>query len=310
MTGPTALPTPRVCSPFPGHHSEGPRWDGAGDELLWVDILKGHVHIAGVGADGQLGPVRTFDVGRHVGAVTPAAAGGYVAAAATGFVHIDESGALTELAAPEAGRTDVRMNDGVCDPQGRFWAGVMAYDEAPGAGRLYRLGLDGECTLVLDGLTIPNGMGWSPDGTTMYLADSGAGVIYAFDFDAATGGLSGRRVLVGAAPPGVPDGLTVDRGGDLWVAFWDGAAVRRYDPHGVLVSVVPVPADRPTSCAFGDVGGAVLFVSTSQSGLSAAALARQPEAGHLLRVEGLGTRGLPCTPYAGPVRNSTPGLLG
>ena len=178
----------------------------------------------------------------------------------------------------------------------------MAYDETPGAGRLYRLGLDGGCTLVLDGLTIPNGMGWSPDGTIMYLADSGAGVVYAFDFDASTGALSGRRVLVDAAPPGVPDGLTVDDGGDLWVAFWDGAAVRRYDAHGALVSAVPVPADRPTSCAFGDVEGAVLFVSTSQHGLDAAALARQPEAGHLLRVEGLGTTGPPCTPYGGPLR--------
>ena len=131
-----------------------------------------------------------------------------------------------ELAQPEAGRTDVRMNDGICDPQGRFWAGTMAYAETPGAGRLYRLELDGSCTLVLDGLTISNGMGWSPDGTTMYLADSGIGDVFAFDFDPSGGTLDQRRTFAHVSVPGAaPDGLTVDSDGDVWVALWNGGAV-------------------------------------------------------------------------------------
>ncbi len=154
---------------------------------------------------------------------------------AAGYLYVDEDGAVRELAQPEAGRVDVRMNDGACDPQGRFWAGTMAYDEAPGAGVLYRLELDGSCTTVITGLTISNGIGWSPDGTTMYLADSGTGRVDAFDFDGASGDVTGRRTIVAIDEPGVaPDGLTVDEEGAIWVALWGGGAVHRYGPDGAL----------------------------------------------------------------------------
>ena len=260
------------------------------------------MHTATVGDDGHLEPVRTLQVGRHVGAAAPAVAGGYVLAAAGGFWHADDDGGLRELAQPEAGRTDVRMNDGICDPQGRFWAGTMAYAETPGAGRLYRLELDGSCTLVLDGLTISNGMGWSPDATTMYLADSGVGDVFAFDFDPSGGTLDQRRTFAHVSVPGAaPDGLTVDSDGDVWVALWNGGAVARYAPDGSLRETLPVPVDRPTSCAFGGRDGATLFVTTSREGLDPAALARQPHAGHVLCLDGLGVTGPPCTPYRGPV---------
>jgi sugar lactone lactonase YvrE len=125
------------------------------------------------------------------------------------------------------------MNDGACDPQGRFWAGTMAYDESPGAGALYRLELDSSCTTVLTGLTISNGIGWSPDGATMYLADSGTGQVEAFGFDGATGDLSGRRILVRIEQPGVvPDGLTVDQEGGIWVALWGVVLSRAMEPTG------------------------------------------------------------------------------
>ena len=145
------------CSAQPGLLSEGPRWDGERDELLWVDIVGSRLHRARVGADGQLDEAAPIQFDRPVGAAAPAAGGGYVAAAGPGFLFVAPSGAVVELAQPEAGRADVRMNDGACDPQGRFWAGTMAYDESPGAGVLYRLELDGTCTTVLTGLTISNG---------------------------------------------------------------------------------------------------------------------------------------------------------
>jgi sugar lactone lactonase YvrE len=204
------------------------------------------------------------------------------------------------LAQPEGGRTDVRMNDGICDAQGRFWGGTVAYDETPGAARLYRLELDGSCTLVLAGLTIANGMGWSPDGTTMYLADSGTGDVYAFDFDPASGDIDGRRTLVHIDTPGaVPDGLTVDSNGDVWVALWNGGALARYAADGSLRETVPVMVDRPTSCSFGGPDRSALFVTTSREGLDEATLARQPESGHVLRIDGLGVTGPPCNPYRG-----------
>jgi sugar lactone lactonase YvrE len=282
--------------------SEGPRWDAERGELIWVDILAGEVHTASLGEDGHLDPVRTLQAGRHVGAAAPATGGGYVLAAAGGFCHLSDDGALTELAQPEGGRLDVRMNDGICDPQGRFWGGTMAYAETPGAGRLYRLELDGGCTLVLDGLTISNGIGWSPDGTTMYLSDSGTGGVYAFDFDPDSGALDHRRTLVHVDIPGAaPDGLTVDDNGDLWVALWNGGALARYAPDGTLRETLPLPVDRPTSCAFGGPAAATLFVTTSRDGLDPTALARQPQAGHVLRIDGLGVPGPPCTPYRGTV---------
>jgi sugar lactone lactonase YvrE len=124
------------CSAEPGLLSEGPRWDGDRNELLWVDVLAGRLHRARLGADGQLRVLQTFQLHCHLGAAAPAAGGGYVLAAGPGFLHVDDEGAIRKLAQPEARRTDVRMNDGTCDPQGRFWAGTMAYDEAPGAGCL------------------------------------------------------------------------------------------------------------------------------------------------------------------------------
>jgi SMP-30/Gluconolactonase/LRE-like region len=192
-----------VCSTTAGHLSEGPRWHEDAGELLWVDILGAKFHLGSIATDGSLDRVTSVAIDRHIGAVAPVVGGGYVLAAGTGFLFVDAAGTVGELAQPEAGRTDVRMNDGACDPQGRFWAGTMAYDESPGAGVLYRLELDGGCTTVLTGLSISNGIGWSPDGATMYLADSGTGRVEAFDFDGGTGAISGRRTLVHMEQPGV-----------------------------------------------------------------------------------------------------------
>jgi sugar lactone lactonase YvrE len=223
--------------------------------------------------------VASVAIDRHVGAVAPAVGGGYVLAAGTGFLFVDAVGTLTELAQSEAGRTGVRMNDGACDPQGRFWAGTMAYDESPGAGALDRLELDGSCTRVLTGLTNSNGIGWSPDGATMYLADSGTGRVEAFDFDGGSGDISRRRTLVRIEQPGVaPDGLTVDEDGGIWVALWGGGAIQRYAADGSLLTTVRLPVERPTSCAFGGSDRATLFVTTARAGLDEIARAGQRDA--------------------------------
>ncbi len=298
-------PRTGVWSETPGLLSEGPRWHGEREELLWVDILGRQVHRGTLAADGSLERVETVAIDRHVGAVAPAVEGGYVIAAGPGFLFLDEDGSVRELAQPEAGRTDVRMNDGACDPQGRFWAGTMAYDESPGAGALYRLELDGSCTTVLTGLTIANGIGWSPDARTMYLNDSGTGRVETFSFDGASGAISDRRTLVESDRPGVvPDGLTVDAEGGIWVAWWGGGAVNRYAPDGTLVASIELPVERPTSCAFGGPEVATLFVTTARDGLDEAALMRQPDAGRVFSIEGLGLHGLPCAPYRGRITST------
>ena len=222
MTGPEV----RVWSVTPGLLSEGPRWHEERQELLWVDILGCQMHRGTLSSDGALERVETISVDRHIGAVAPAVGGGYVLAAGPGFLFVDETGSVRELAQAETGHAEVRMNDGACDPQGRFWAGTMAYDESPGAGALYRLELDGSCTTVLTGLTISNGIGWSPDAATMYLNDSGTGCVDVFRFDGPSGAISDRRTLVHIDQPGVaPDGLTVDDEGGIWVALWNGIFV-------------------------------------------------------------------------------------
>ena len=296
----TDPPVPTPCSAQPGLLSEGPRWDADRVELLWVDIVRSRLHRARLAADGRLHEASPIQFDRFVGAAAPAAGGGYVLAAGTGFLFVDRSGAVCELAQPEAGHDDVRMNDGACDPQGRFWAGTMAHDETPGAGVLYRLELDGTCTTVLSGLTISNGIGWSPDGSTMYLSDSGTCRIDAFDFDAASGDISRRRTIVQITEPGIAaDGLTVDHAGNIWAAIWGGGQLRCYDPAGSLLTTVPLAVDRPTSCAFGGPDGATLFITTARHGLDASALARQPDAGRVFCVDGLGVSGPPCTVYRG-----------
>ena len=295
-----ARSAPIPCLATAGLLTEGPRWHAERGELLWVDILGAALHRGRPSVDGALELVQTITLDRHVGAVAPATRGGYVLAAGTGFLHVDDAGTVHELAQPEAGRSDVRMNDGACDAHGRFWAGTMAYDESPGAGALYRLELDGRCTTVLTGLTISNGIGWSPDGATMYLADSGAGRVDAFDFDPITGDINRRRTIVAIEEPGVaPDGLTVDEDGGIWVALWGGGTVRRYGPDGALLTTVPLPVERPTSCAFGGPDRSTLFVTTARHGLDAAALSRQPHAGRVFRIEGLPFRGAACAPYSG-----------
>lgn len=292
-----------VVSAIPGLLSEGPRWHHERQELLWVDILGCKMHRGTLGPDGSLERVTTVAIDRHVGAVAPVLGGGYVLAAGPGFMFLDEDGTVRDLVQPEAGRTDVRMNDGACDAEGRFWAGTMAYDESPGAGTLYRLELDGSCTTVLTGLTIANGIGWSPDGLKMYLNDSGTGRVEAFDFEMSTGALSGRRTLVAGDQEGVvPDGLTVDAEGGIWVAWWGGGAVSRYAPDGSFLTSVRLPVERPTSCAFGGADLATLFVTTARAGLDDNARARQPDSGRLFSIAGLGVRGIPSYPYRGEIR--------
>jgi sugar lactone lactonase YvrE len=139
------------------------------------------------------------------------------------------------------------MNDGACDPQGRFWAGAMAEDEHDGGGALYRLDQYGNTELMLGDLTISNGLGWSPNGRTMYLVDSGPRVIHAFAFDSDQGTISAGRIVVTVPEDiGAPDGMTAPPAGDLWVAIYGGGQIHRYSPDGVLREMLTVPAKQST----------------------------------------------------------------
>jgi sugar lactone lactonase YvrE len=270
---------------------EGPLWDARSSELLWVDIMAGLVHRF----DPATGADTAIDAGQPVGAVVPRAAGGYMLAVRDGFAVADENG--VRLVAPvDRGRPMLRMNDGACDGGGRFWAGSMHLDELPGAGSLYRLDPDGRVETMLTDVTISNGIAWSPDDTVMYYVDTPTLGVDAFDYDAASGAISNRRRLVTIEEgAGSPDGLVVDAEGYVWVALWNGWAVRRYSPDGTLHSIVDVPAARVTKPAFGGPALDDVYITTAAP---ATPDAEQPHAGGIFLVRP-GVAGLPVNAYAG-----------
>jgi sugar lactone lactonase YvrE len=154
----------------------------------------------------------------------------------------------------------MRMNDGVADPSGRFWAGSMAYDTAEGAGALYRVDVDGSVHRVVGELTVPNGPAFTPDGELMYLADSARGVIYRYPVDPRTGGL-GRHTEFATVAGGSPDGMTVDAEGYLWSAIWGAGEIRRFSPTGSVDRVLAIPAVQPTSVCLS--GGRLVATSAT-----------------------------------------------
>ncbi|HXH06865.1 MAG TPA: SMP-30/gluconolactonase/LRE family protein [Vicinamibacterales bacterium] len=270
---------------------EGPVWDDRRQRLVWVDILKGRVHRF----DPATGRCESRTVPRPVGAAALGEDGSLLLAVQGGFAWFDfDRGRYVLLAEVEAGRSDLRMNDGACDPAGRFWAGSMAFDERPGAGALYRVDpvpgddpapVGARATLVLRDVTISNGLDWSGDHRRMYYVDSGTRRIDVFDFDVARGTIANRRPLVAIEPEaGTPDGITVDADDHIWVALWGGGAVRRYTPDGRLDRVIMLPVTHPTSCAFGGPDLADLFVTTATVALSPAERTQQPYAGGLYRI--------------------------
>jgi sugar lactone lactonase YvrE len=283
--------SPEVALPARAVLGEGPTWDDRAGVLVWVDILGRRVHTysPATGAD------TVIETPQHVGAAKPRAGGGLVLNLRDGVALLDEAGAFSWLVEwPVEGR---RGNDAAVDSAGRLWAGTMAYDVTPGGGRLNRVEPDGSFTTVLDDVTISNGTGWSPDGSLMYYIDTPLRRIDVFDVDRDSGEISGRRVFA-AVTRGQPDGLTVDADGCVWVALWDGGGVHRYTPDGELDRVIDLPASLTTACAFGGPDLTDLYVTTASEGLSAGALAAQPDAGALFVVPGAGV-GLPTHPFAG-----------
>jgi sugar lactone lactonase YvrE len=259
---------------------EGPVWDHGGRRLLWVDIPNGIIHRLDPGT----GTSERTLAGQPVGSVCVRRSGGMIAALRDGFGILSPgSQGVERLIAVETELTGNRMNDGKCDCRGRFWAGTMATEHAPGAGTLYCLRPAGTGYAVseeLKGITVANGLDWSPDNRLMYYIDSPTQRIDVFDFDAERGKLSNRRPLVRIAPgDGLPDGMTVDAEGYLWVALFRGGKVRRYSPGGTPDMEIRLPVTLVTSCAFGGPDLADLYITTARHRLTAAEAAEQVIAG-------------------------------
>ncbi|MFI0444017.1 SMP-30/gluconolactonase/LRE family protein [Actinomadura sp. 6N118] len=272
-----------IALPAQAQLGEGPTWDPATRRLLWVDVLASKIHTyhPGTGSD------EVFSADQHVGAAKPRANGGLVANLRDGVGLYDPDGTFHWLAHhPEEG---CRANDAAVAPDGALWAGTMRYDEAPGGGKLRRVTADGTVTTIRSDVTVSNGIAWSPDHSLMYYVDTPTRRIDVLDSDVPDPVF---RPFVHV--PGLPDGLTVDADGCVWVALWSGGRVLRYTPAGTLDRTVEIPARQTTACAFGGPDLRDLYVTTATT----AAPPDDSHAGSLFVVPNAG-QGLPSTTFPG-----------
>ena len=278
----------QVTAPV-AYHGEGPVWSARWGGLRWVDMLAGDV--LSLRADGT---VDRRHVGTVAAALRPRRGGGAVIGVERGFALEGPDGSVTTL--PELWTdTGRRMNEGGCDPDGRFYCGSMAYAKTPGAGALYRLDADRSTHVVLEGVTISNGLEWSPDGSRAYYNDTDTYRVDVFDYDRDAGLVNRRPFVRLEQGEGRPDGLTVDAEGGVWVALNHSGTVRRYTADGVPDAVVEVPPRQVTACTFGGDGLDELFITTSRENLPPD---EDPLAGSLFRAE-VGVRGRPVREFAG-----------
>ena len=257
---------------------EGPIWNAERQVLHWVDIYNRRVHTF----DPATGEDTYIEVDTVVSGLFLADEKHLTLAQENGLTRLNlDDRTTTQLIEIEADRPDNRLNDVRVDRQGRRWVGTMNNDGKPQAN-LYRHDPDGSLHLMETGLSISNGLGWSPDQKTFYLTDSPQQVIYAYDFDMEAGTIRNRRPLITLAGESFyPDGLTIDAEGCIWSAMWNGWCVIRFDPQGQEMMRVPLPVPLVTSCTFGGASLTDLFITTASAGLSQAELKQSYEAGDL-----------------------------
>lgn len=267
---------------------ECPLWNEREQALYWVDIRRPAIRRF----DYASGRIDSWAMPDLVGSIAFCEGRRLLVALPDRIALFDlDSGTLEPfIAAP---RIDGhRFNDGRVDRQGRFWAGTMHNVTRAPEGVLYVLDETRALRPVRSGICIPNSLGWSPDGRTMYFADSLRYAIFSFDFDPAAGAASNERVFAESEAPAFADGSAVDAEGCLWNAQFNGWRIVRYTPDGRIDLVLEVPTHRPTCCAFGGPDLDILYITTASQQMSAAELAQQPFAGSLLAID-VGVRGLP-----------------
>jgi sugar lactone lactonase YvrE len=256
---------------------EGPLWHPIEKVLYWLDIYQSRLHRF----DPQSGIHEVTELGLMATSMGVRAAGGFVMSTKKGFALWEPGVRQFKIVGdpdPDENK-DARFNDGKTDRQGRFWAGKMS---STPTNSLFRLDPDLSIHRMESGIIISNGLGWSPDNKIFYYTDSDAKKIYAYDFDAESGAITQRRIFVEVpqdAKEGVPDGLTIDVDGCVWSARWGGWKVVRYTPDGAIDSVIAMPVEFPTSCAFGGADLKDLYITSAWADVPPERRGEQPMAG-------------------------------
>ncbi len=268
---------------------ESPVWDSSNESLWWVDIMNGTIHrYLHTTAHHQL-----FKIGEVVSSLAISRNGHMVVSLQHGFAYFyPEDGRLYPINSLDGEPPSNRLNDGKCDPAGRFWSGTMSPVE--GGGTLYALEADGTISKKLQQVTCPNGMAWSQDTSQFFFIDTPSRQVVAYDYSSIDGAIRSKRIVVTIpAEEGFPDGMTIDDQGMLWIAMWDGGFVARYEPStGKCLQKIDLPVSRVTSCTFGGDDYTDLYITTAKTGLTPAQLEEQPLAGHLFVCKQTGHRGM------------------
>lgn len=302
LAAPRVLGEPECIWPAAANLGEGTLWSVREQALYWIDILTPRLFRH----DPATGAQRTWHFDEEITAIAErATAPGLFITLRRGFALFDTTAPGDDakpryLHQPETARTGNRFNDGKCDSGGRFWAGSMDFECKAPTGALYRYDADGRCTRHDDGFEVTNGPTWSGDGRTMYFNNTVLNHLYAYDFDRAEGTVSNRR-LWHRFPQGdgLPDGMTTDAAGRLWIAHWDGACVTCHDPETAAeLGRITLPASNVTDCAFGGADMQTLYITTARNGRTEAQLKDEPLAGGLFAVR-IDSPGVPAALFAG-----------
>ena len=277
-------PTPELIANYQCLCGEGPIWHPDEGRLYWLDIDTGRIFRY----EPATGRHEQIYEGEHIGGITIQADGSLALYGPRGLVDGWCEGRITTLVEGIPGEEDRRFNDCIADPEGRVFAGTLGQ----GLGNLYRIDPDGSVTHIVGDVGCSNGMGFTPDLAGLYYVDSVAGIVYLFDYDRATGGLTNQRIWLQVDTAlGIPDGMTVDAEGFVWVAFWDGHRVTRYDPSTAEpVATIEVPARKASCLIFGGPEMTDIYISTAL-GDGDPSLEGE-SAGGLFRVN-VGIRGVP-----------------
>ncbi|XP_035533851.1 regucalcin [Morone saxatilis] len=277
---------------------EGPVWEESEQMLMFVDIVGQKIHRWSPTTN----QIQSMETGDTVGFAVPRRSGGYVAGVGRSIVAVDWSTqTMTSLVEVDKDKPSNRLNDGKVDPIGRLLAGTMGKEVQRQQGSLFSVTSDLTVSKHLSQVDISNGLDWSPDQKTFFYIDSLCLTVDAFDYDSNTGLFGNRRVVYRMEEgEGLPDGMTIDVEGRLWVACYNGGRVINIDPvTGVRLQAVSLPVMKTTSCCFGGPDYSDLYVTSASLGLDQSELRQQPLAGHTFRVTGLGVKGRPSNSFSG-----------
>jgi len=273
---------------------EGPLWDNRNKQLYWIDIVRGAINCYSP----ETGQLQHVNTDQKIGAIGLAESGTIIAALKSGIFQVDLStGTMVHVLELEPDKPQNRCNDGKCDPAGRFWIGTMSDEGETGQGSLYTLEKDGTFSKKLGGLSISNGLAWDLGNKKFYHIDTPTRQIVAYDYCNESGRISnGIPVVEIAEAEGVPDGMTIDTAGKLWVAHWNGGRVSRWDPGtSKKLQELFLPVSKVTSCTFGGDHMDDLYVTTARIGLSEEEIGNQPLAGATFVFRKIGVQGFPGT---------------